>query len=472
MSSNGAPRAVVYGRQSRGKLKSIRDQIAECTADVAGQGWILAGTYQDGTSASRYARKVRDDWGRVLGEVDAGSFDFLVLWESSRGDRDAETWLGLLRRCRDHGVQIRVQSHGRTYNMSNPRDWKSLAEDGVASHYETDLLSIRVKRGVAASAVAGRPPMGFAPYGYRRVYDKRTGALARQESHPEHAKVVVEVFERVARAEPVSVIVRDLNARDIPAPKGGQWRRMALRDMCLNPAYVGQRKHQGHVYPAEWPAIVAPADYAAARRILEDPERVEKYGKGRPGRQVHLLTYLAECECGSPISARATYYLCRQKGCVSIGREKVDAFVREVMIERLSRPDIHSRLKRADETAGAELAAAEGEVTTLEEQLDKWRLSAALDETSPASLAVIERQLTGKIDALQARITAGSAPLELRAFVEPKADVRERWDSSQLAAKRSAIRTLLTVTIVPSPGGRNAYTPVHERVRIGWKTGV
>src|SRR5215471_17993153 len=119
-------RAGVYARQSRGKEKSINDQMAECTTDVAKRGWTVVGQWQDGVSASRYAKRARDNWPLVLAAIEDEQFDVLILWESSRGDRDAETWLGLLRRCREHHVFIRVTSHGRTYDMDNARDWRTL----------------------------------------------------------------------------------------------------------------------------------------------------------------------------------------------------------------------------------------------------------------------------------------------------------------------------------------------------------
>ena len=40
-------------------------------------------------SASRFATRERKDWARLLADLAAGRFGVLMLWEASRGDRDA-----------------------------------------------------------------------------------------------------------------------------------------------------------------------------------------------------------------------------------------------------------------------------------------------------------------------------------------------------------------------------------------------
>src|SRR5262245_46550325 len=174
-------RAGVYGRQSRNSSKSIREQVTAGRAVVAEMVWFLAGIYEDGSSASRYARKSREAWARVLEDLAAGRLDILVLWESSRGDRTLTSWSQLLDLCRDRGVSIYVIADERLYDPRRASDWRSLAAAGVDSAAESDKLSVRVRRGHAGAAAEGRPSHGRCPYGYRRVYDPTTGELVGQE---------------------------------------------------------------------------------------------------------------------------------------------------------------------------------------------------------------------------------------------------------------------------------------------------
>lgn len=457
----GLLRAGVYGRQSAAKLKSITEQLTAGTAAVEDEGWELAGTYQDGTSASRYGRKPRGGWARVNEDIEAGRLDVLILWESSRGDRTPETWFAFLSLCRGKGVRIHVITHERTYNLGNARDWKALADDGVSSAYESELLSVRTRRGVAASAASGRPAMGRPVYGYRRVYDSRSGQLIGQEPDPETAPVARSIIEQVARAVPISQIVRDLNERGVPAPYGAKWYRQRVRDIASNPAYVGLRKHKDKTYPAEWEALVSEEVYYAAQRVLNEPVRLSQ---ARPGRQKHLLTYLAVCPEGDPLRAKQTFYKC-QSGHVSIRRDPVDALITDLVVARLSQPDLFTQLRQAGESADREVEEARNKAAELRARLDEFRRSAIRGETTPATLAFAEAELTREIQECDRRASAASLPPVLREFAEPGVDVRARFEAAPLAARRSVIRTLMTIEIIPT---RNAYVPVHQRVKVTW----
>ncbi len=455
--------AVIYGRQSRGSDKSINEQIEECSADVLAQEWVIGRVYRDKVSASRYARRTRDDWPKVLADIESGSVDVLVLWESSRGDRDLETWAGLLRRCRDHKVLIRVTSHGHTYDMSKARDWRSLAEDGIDNAYESEKLSLRVRRGVAASAASGRPSSGPRPYGYLRTYDPRTGKLSGQEADPDTAPVVVEIFQRVHDGVPLSVIVADLVARGVPAPKGGQWTRYRVRYIATNPAYIGKRKHNDKLYDASWPALVDDDVFYAVQNILYAPARM---ADKRPGLQKHLLTGLAKCQCGKPLAARSTAYVCRD-GHVYLQREALDNLVMANMFHYMTKPENFAKLAKAGASRDKAVVAANAEVEKLTGELNTWRLSAAKGNTTPESLAVIEADLSKRIHAAQQNAKAQTFPPSIRALMMRKGELTLHFlESMTLQAKRDAIRTVMTVTVKPS--GQNSFLPTRDRVDIGW----
>lgn len=454
-------KAVVYARQSSGKAKSIDDQIDECTDDAEEQGWTVASIHQDGVSASRFADKARDAWPRVLADIEAHAFDVLVLWESSRGDRDAEQWLGLLRRCRDQQVFIRITSHGRTYDLSNAHDFKALASDGIDSHFESEKLSLRTRRGVASAAKKGRPPMGTAPYGYRRVYNKDTGKLEGQEPDPATAPIVKEIFDKVARSVPLSEIQRELNERGVPAPRGGQWRRLRLREITLNPAYVAKRKHRAETYPAEWEPLVDEVTFYAAQRVINDSARMKT---ARPGRQVHLLSYLGKCTvCDGFLAGKAPDYYTCPRGHLGIRRSATDAYVRDAVLGQLAKPDLYNTLRQAGEDADREVVAARGEAEKLRAELDDWRLRAARRQISPESLVVIEADLVARIKEADRRADRAAIPPALRQFVGPDVDVRARWDAAPLAARRALIQFLAEIRV--RPAGQSAFIPVHERLR-------
>jgi site-specific DNA recombinase len=443
--STQVARAAVYGRQSGNKAKSIDEQIDEGLAVASENGWTVTGTYQDGRSASRYAAKGRDDWPRVLADIEAGDIDILILWESSRGDRTLTTWSQFLDLCRTHGVCIHILSDERSYDPRKAADWKSLARAGVDSAGESDVISARVKRGQAGAAVAGRPSHGRAPYGYLRVYDPTTGKLVGQEPDPDKAPIVREVFSRLAKGETLSAITRDFRERKVPTSTGsGRWFPVRVRIMAQNRAYLGERVYRGEATSGVWPALVEAEQFYAVQRILGGPKR----HKTRPGRTRHLLSYIATCgPCGWPLSAVQGRYRCARAGCVTADQAATDQAVEDMILGRLSQPDVYTQLRRQGEEANRAVADMRNEVATLQARLDEWRLSAAKGETSPATMARIEGELSGQIEAAQRRIAQLDIPPELQAVLVPGQDVRVRWKAAPMAARRRIVASLAEVRL-------------------------
>lgn len=472
--------AGLYGRQSRNSEKSISDQLSECLDDAEAERLRVVCQYQDGASASRFAKKVRDDWPKVLEDIRNHRFDVLILWESSRGDRTLTTWSQLLDLCREAGVRIRVVTHGRTYDMENENDWKTLATDGVDSAHESAKTSRRATRGVRFAAKLGRPPQGPVPYGYRRVYDPATGALVGQELRPDTAPIAKEIILRVGKSESLTSIVRDLNARKIPPPGGGAtWYHQRVRVISHSEVYVGQRVHRPGrgkaregtpvTYEAEWPALVSEEEHYAAVRVLDNPLRSQYVVQPRPGKQVHLLTYLATCSvCSAPMSAKKTEYVCRA-GHVSMKREPADLWVTSVMKAYLAREDVYASLRQLGTGDDREADAARDEAARLEARLAKWRLSAARDETSPETMATIEAELVPLIKAAEQRAQRVSLPPALRDLLGPGEDVEARWADATLPARRAALAALFEIRFVPTPG-RSRHAPIAERVLMASKS--
>lgn len=442
--------AGLYGRQSHGSTKSVDEQNAECEVDAGTIGASIVARFSDLISASRHARKVRDDWPKVLAAIDSGQIKMLILWESSRGDRTLTTWSAMLDLCRERGCLIRVTTHHRTYDPRIARDWRSLADDGVDSAYESEKTSDRNRRTAAAQAAAGRPH-GPVRYGYERVYDPATRRLLGERIHPQRAGVVREIVDRVGRSVPIAEIVADLNRRGIPAPDGGRWWPSRVRTIARSPAYVGVRLHNGERHQAVWPAIITQAQHLAAVRVLAAPERKTT----KPGRQVWPLSYLARChECGAGLSHRAgreyrgrwyrDVYAC-PGGHTSIDARELDRLVLDIVAVYLA----GKRLEPPTDDAAA--VAALAEVAELQARLDAWRDSGARGETSPESLARIEPALKADIAAAQRRAEEASTPAVMLDVLDGTSGrekaIRARLDGLPAPQLREIVGSLMTVRI-------------------------
>jgi DNA invertase Pin-like site-specific DNA recombinase len=475
--------AAILGRVSRDRsreARSVVQQQDDNRAECAVQGWFIppGGEYQDVGSAARFATRIREDWERLLHDLDAHLYGVVVMWEPSRGSRKLSEWALFLDTCRDNRVLIHITDHRHTYDLGNPRDWRSLAEDGVDSAYESEKTQRRVLRDQKAAAAAGRPH-GLVQYGYQRTYDKRTGRLTGQEPKYPEAAHAAEIIRRIAAREPLSAIRNDLNARGVPAPAGGLWTPATMRRITRCPVYIGKRPAGGkrfsngryvgaELIPAIWPAIIEEDVWYDAQQVLDDPSRI----KTRPGRQRWLLSYYATCAtCGSPLSVHyarrktgprtAALYECTgTRHCVHVIVAAADQQVTGMVVRYMSRPSSYAAINTG---GGIKAAEARAEAAKLRAQLDEW---AAADITARA-YKIKEAQLLPKIHAAEQRAQLLTVPRPLRDLTTPGADVRARWEAMPVAARREVLKALsITVEVIPAAGEGGRYLRAGDRVLV------
>src|ERR1043165_5125597 len=235
-------RAALYGRQSHGKKKPIKDQMKAGRRRSTERVWPVMGEYDDGSSAGPHRTKDRKDWSELWTAVDHGLVDVILVWEVARCSRDMTDWFPFLKLCGERGVVIHVINHDRTYDPGKSQDWAILAKDGVDAQLYVLKLSEDVQRGVNESAEDGKPH-GRVLYGYHRFYDQHTREFVAQRVHLPHAKVVRRIIRHVSKKKPTVAIQNELNNEKIPSPIGGRWNRNTIRSIVRNRGYLGLRVH-------------------------------------------------------------------------------------------------------------------------------------------------------------------------------------------------------------------------------------
>ncbi len=456
----GSLRAGLYGRNSKGLDKSIDEQLVEGREAAEDNGWPIVAEYSDGVSASRFGRRTRKEWHNLLDDLDQGLLDVIITWEPSRADRDLETWVAFVAKCRAKGVLIHITGEDDTLDARNPSHWRRLIEGGLDAAMESEKISKRVRRGVAAAAVAGAFH-GDCPYGYERVIvgerPTRHGAkpVKEQRPHPVHAAVVAEIFERVARNDPIKTVVDDLNQRGVLAPVGEVWHRNTIRKIVFNVAYLGQRSHKGEVHDGTWPELVSADLFHAAGKVLRDPKRKT----AQPGRLKHLLSYVVSTPCGSvvhymgPARGRYARYHCVADGCAAVGVAEAEEYVARLVVKRCCRKDVRELFTDDDEPAQRakdEAAALRGKLKEATDSFLKPKGGISADR-----LAEIEQQLKPQIADAEARSVSRKAPqamLDLLSAAEFGAvKVRPVWDGLPVAAQREVLRLLFDDIRVDKP---------------------
>jgi len=471
------PTAVIYTRVSNdasGRARSVTEQEQECREVCAREGWDIREVVSDNDiGASRWSRGERPGYAKLRTILGAG--DVLVMWESSRAQRNLSEYVEFRDLCAERGVLWCYK--GRTYDPSTGEDRERTAYDAIRDESEAERTRDRVLRASKSRAVAGRPHSRM-PYGYRRQINMTTGAVEGWVIDEFNAAIVKEAVARILAGQTLYSICRDFDARGIQPPSQGgkmavptHWIPKRLKKMLLSPTYVGHRTYQGEVIGVgTWEPIVTEDEYARYKAILTNPDRASSAHRGPVPK--HLLSGIARCGvCGRecryyhPKSKKTAAYTCEGNGrCISRSAEPIEKLVTETMIAFLEDPRVIERLTMAQEPesqSGTLLA----QINELRQRLDSFYDQAADGSLSATALARVEHRILPEIEELESQIWASVSNPRLANLAGPNA--RETWENLALLERRAAIRSALSVTILPSPyRGRHPFDP--DTVKVHW----
>ncbi|MFD8532078.1 recombinase family protein [Streptosporangium canum] len=484
-------RASSYSRRSDSKGKrfderSVEEQDSLNLRVAQHNHWDLPPSrmYRDNDlSASRHSTKERPDWQRLAKDLEAGLIDILIMYESSRAWRKLSDWVLLVDACRDNNVLMHITSHQRTYDLTQRRDRKTLIEEGVDSEDETEKTSERVKRAMEANRRQGRPHSRPA-YGYAIEVDPANHREKVRVPVPEQAVIVREIITRVAKSEPISVIVKDLNLRGVDSPSVAQglkphprskgkalWSPAMIRKICTNEAYIGKRG----LVDATWSAIVDKELFWKANNLLKDPGRKTTI----PARGKHVLSFLGTCgECSEYLRRKGgqgpdRYTCSSDKGCVTIRMDWVDLFIDELVCNRLAKGDVFEQLTaRNDKPLYAELEALRADHQEALDLRSKGKLSLM-------ALSNEEERILPRIAELEQSLEPVAPPQAVEDLIrDARGDlkvIRARWSKLEVPAKKDVIRTLFaSIRIMKTsvPGQTKTEEQIENmlrsRVKVAW----
>lgn len=478
-------------RDSSGVGRSIDEQIRDGEAWAAREGWTIVAIISETGSASRFSRRSgRNEWDEALRLVESDSIDVLLTWDHSRATRKLEGYNKLRKICSAHDV--RWGYGGRLHDLSDRADKFRTGLDALLAEDEAERTSERVRRAIAANAEAGRPH-GKNLYGYTRVHDATTKNLVRIEPDPIAAPVVQEAARRMLQGDTLYAIAADFNRRGISPrrPKltahreAEGWTPVAVKQMLTQPAYAGQRQHQGKVIgEAIWEPLIPLREWAQLQAVLNNPDR----RRLNPWSVTYLLTGIGECghgEClGRLVASRNSSvtvkdgvrtrthyrsYTCRLAPHTSIAMKYADVIVTEYVIERLSRPDFL-------ETSSGHENANDSARRALLLEIDghrKWLKEVAVIAEEERDLQMLrdqKRLVEPKIELANRRLSA-LMKLDQRAVnLAREVDVRSAWGQMNIEDRRDVIASLMTIVIHPAKRrGARGIEQAMERVEIRWR---
>lgn len=457
--------AAIYARLSRkrktpdnpaGLSENVRIQTAETKNYADEKTWLIVGTFQDDDrSASKFSKKPRPDYNRMLEAIRRDEVEVILVTEMPRLYRRIEELLEVIKLAETTRLQRIETTDGMVFDLSTPEGVYQAIGAVNSAVLESSRLSGRLKRKKTAQARQGKSNGGGRPYGY-----DKTG----MELVPSEVALLIEAKDRYIAGETMRDIVRDFYRRVVVSPYGKPWTIENFQRVLFSKRYLGIRVHHQAEYPAQWPAIFTQAEYDLmnARRL----SRAARYpGKSKGTGRQYLLTGLLFCgRCGTPMigSRRKTRdgyqrrYRCRAVdnhglplGCGRVfrGAEPLDAWITEAVLYRFDTPEA-ARLLAEDEPDHTEalITAYQTAKLTLYQMVRDYATGFLdRDEFGVAKL-VAEDNLQTARDNL-ARYQSRQA----RILLPARESIREAWEHAGLDWRRDVIK-LLVDRIVVHPG--------------------
>ena len=164
-------------------------------------------------------------------------FDQILVWKYSRFARSREDSIIYKAMLKKAGVMVA--------SINEPFDdtpTGRLLEAIIESldEFYSDNLGEEVTRGMRESASRGFYLSSKPPYGYRKIRVKDGNKeRTRLEIEPDEASIVVAAFNDALNGKGLTEIVRELNSKGIPGPKGKGWSKTGLYSILTNEIYAG-----------------------------------------------------------------------------------------------------------------------------------------------------------------------------------------------------------------------------------------
>lgn len=505
--------AGIYARYSSDNQRrtSTEDQLRNGRAFAEREGWPVVAEYADQEVSGSVPIEARAAGAEMLRDARARRFSVLVIESLDRLSRDLVDQERMVRRLEHAGIRI----------LATAENYDSLDDDretmrqirGTFNERLLREIGKKVHRGLDGQLTRGYHAGGLS-YGYRSEvagYDGKGEPIGHHlRVAPEEAEVVRGIFARFAAGWSCQKIAHDLNARAVPAPRGGTWAVSALygspakgSGILNNELYAGRhiwnrsrwvkdpdtrRRIRLDRPREEWKvlarpdlAIVPEELWAAVRARMARPRTAGgTRGKGQAPRT--LFGGLVSCGlCGGAVVAVNT----RLYGCAA-RKDRGTPVCAGVLVPRA---DLEARLLsllRDDLASPDALAEVQAEVAHL---VGKARREAArAGAGARARLAELEREIGHLVDAvarsgltgaLQERLEAAEGE-RARLRAAPRADAVPERLEGVLAAYRAKLvdlrgalgqdvpraRELLQDALGPVrlvPEGKEVYAEVESR---------
>lgn len=273
----------------------VERQEKDCRELAQQLGWDVADVYTD-NDISAYSSKPRNEYKRLLADLESGAVDGVLAWHTDRLYRKPRDLEPLVELAKTNGIAIQTVKAGKL-DLSTATGVLLAGILAEVSRYEVTHTQERLEGWHRAQAAKGRSHGGSRPFGWNP--DRIT-------VNPDEAAEIRQWADHILGGGSLGEIVRDLNRRGVPTASWrpplvvAPWTKQQVRQILLRRRLAGWRVHRGKVITqGEWEPILTDDVHRQVVAVLSNPQRYT--GPAVHGRR-HLLTGLAVCgQCETPV---------------------------------------------------------------------------------------------------------------------------------------------------------------------------
>jgi site-specific DNA recombinase len=451
-------------------------------------GITLRRTYTD-NDLSAYSGVERPEYQRLLADIAAGQIGTLIFWHANRFLRSTDECNAFIRLARKHGLRVISYTKGGEYRLDRATGRKELRDDVNASQYESEHRGERVALARKRQARQGAYGGGVRPYGWgvdtgrvrsvcvnpkappmERVYEDRP-VLDMTRHNETEADEIRKWADDLLSGVSMNQVLRDLAARGVAtvamtderavrrngkAAEHGGWNSRTVRQILTSPRTSGHAVYQGEIVTRNAYAPILHEDVRQALiTLFSDPAR--KTSPGNTPKWLGSLIYTCgKCNDGTTMTVRRNtsgtpVYRCKKAGHCCWPAERVDKYVENVIVARLSREDVAGLIPHEAEV---DVAALRDELVVCDTRKNGAAQLYARGGIDEAQLETITAELDHRMTEIRAELNAATSHSPLSPFAMTD-DARRTWDELTIGRKKEITRILVTVTLPPLGRGHS-----------------
>ncbi|MFE3495306.1 recombinase family protein [Streptomyces sp. NPDC059175] len=483
-------RAVIYVRISQdrtGAHLGVDRQREDCEALAERNGWDVVEVYVD-NDVSAYSGKPRPGYRRMLADLDQGKATAVIVWHTDRLHRSLVELEAYINLADARGVTTHTVQAGEL-DLATPSGRWMARMLGSAARYESEHKGERVARARQQKAKSGAWGGGIRPFGWgmptgetRTKVDRKTGeetevpVLDTTKLVPEEAAAIETGHDILLSGGSIRAWVKWLTDKGLTTTRGNPITTTEARDMLLRPRNAGIAVYRGEeIGRGAWEPIVDEAHHRAVVAILTNPARRTTpgttprwFGSGIYRCGIDGCTKTLKCTKAG--GANRPSYRCPTQHGGGRRADKLDQYIEDLIIERLSQDDAHELL--LPDPDDVDVAALQVESEQIRRRLTDLAAMFGARKIDMAQFTEGSDTARAQLDGITQQMTRAATKDPLVDLVGVP-DVRAAWKTLVLDRRRAVLRALLDVTVRPARPGRmpdGGYFD-YSTIDYDWKRG-